>query len=316
MTGTMVRHQKVGRAGVLDPQMEVASAQRIRVRQGGECVPLAPGPPTLSSAHSPWKGALLERHTHGPYSTETHQHLSYFLSLHLSEPTPLVWRSRGQDGSRVFEPGSMVLLSRGTEDAVSFPGPVERILLNLNPSILRLAFPEDDTDAELVDHWRMRDPQIEYILRALEADLEAGIPSGRLFGQSLLNALAVHLRLRYGVHPPKEVKPQNGLPRARLKRVLEYVEANLEQEIALAALADTAGMSPHYFSELFKQSLGLPPHQYVLRRRIERARELLRDSRITVFEAAVRTGFSDQSHFTRIFRRIVGITPTQYRATI
>lgn len=252
----------------------------------------------------------------GPYSAGSHQHLSYFLSLHLSEPTPLFWRSKGKDGSKVLEPGSVVLLSRGTEDAVSFSQPVERILLNLNPSIVRQAFPKDDTDPELVDQWGVRDPQIEYVLRALEADLEAGIPSGKLFGQSLLNGLAVHLRVRYGVHPPREVKPQNGLPRARLNRVLEYVDANLEQEIALAALADTAGMSPHYFSELFKQSLGFPPHQYVLRRRIERARELLRNSNITVFEAAVRTGFSDQSHFTKIFRRIVGVTPTEYRATI
>jgi len=98
--------------------------------------------------------------------------------------------------------------------------------------------------------------------------------------------------------------------------VVEYIEANLDREIALSALADAAGLSTHYFSELFKQSVHVSPHQYVLRRRIERARKLLSDPRVTVLEAAVRSGFSDQSHFTKIFRRIVGVTPTGYRVAL
>jgi AraC family transcriptional regulator len=98
--------------------------------------------------------------------------------------------------------------------------------------------------------------------------------------------------------------------------VIEYIEANLNREIALTALADTAGMSPHYFSELFKQSVHFPPYQYVLRRRIEHATKLLHEPGVSVFEAAVRCGFSDQSQFTKLFRRIVGVTPTGYRAAL
>src|SRR5262249_27120158 len=108
----------------------------------------------------------------------------------------------------------------------------------------------------------------------------------------------------------------NGLPRARLNRVIEYIEANLDREVALNALAETAGMSPHYFSELFKQSVHFSPYQYVLRRRIEHARKLLNDPGVTVLEAAVRCGFSDQSQFTKIFRRVMGVTPTGYRAAL
>ena len=98
------------------------------------------------------------------------------------------------------------------------------------------------------------DPQTENILRALEADLEAGLPGGRLFGESLLCALAVRLQSSYAVAPPRVARPRNGLPRARLNRVIEYVEANLDREMALTALAETAGMSAHYLSELFKRS--------------------------------------------------------------
>jgi AraC family transcriptional regulator len=195
---------------------------------------------------------------------------------------------------------------------------MKRILLNLEPSVLGQAFSDNDTgrDVELIEQWAVPDPQVEYILRALEADLEAGVPGGRLFGDSLLCALAVHLLRSYAVTPPRGAKPGNGLPRARLKRVMEYIEANLDQEIALAALADMAGMSPHYFSELFKQSVHFSPYQYVLRRRIDYARRLLSQPTVTVLEAAMRSGFSDQSQFTKLFRRVVGVTPTGYRAAL
>lgn len=290
---------------------------RIKVRQGRECVPLAPGTPTLSSAHAPWEGALLERHAHGPYSAAEHEHPSFFVCLHLSKPAPLLWRSDGKFGSTLLRPGTLVLLSRGTRDAASFPNPVERILLTLEPSVMQRALEEHSTgrEIELMDQWGVQDRQMEYIVRALEAELVAGFPAGKLFGESMVNGLAVHLLRRYAVTPPKLKPLRGGLPRARLNRVLEYIEANLGQEMALSGLASTAGMSPHYFAELFKQTVGSSPHQYVLRRRIDHARRLLHDSNMRVLEAGVRSGFSDQSHFTKIFRRMVGVTPTQYRAS-
>ena len=291
---------------------------KIRVRKKGEYVALVPGMPTLSSARSPWEGALLERHAHGPHTSDRHQHLSHFVCLQLSEPAPIVWRSQGRQGTNILGPGLIVVTSRGTEHSVSFPKPMKRIVLNLEPTVLQQAVPEDDKgrDVELIERWAVPDPQIEYIIRALEADLKAGLPGGKLFGESLLCALAVRLLRSYSVSPPRGPKRKNGLPRARLNRVIEYIEANLDGKITLTALAETAGMSAHYFTELFKQSVNVPPQQYVLRRRIERARNLLNNPRVTVLEAAVRCGFSDQSHFTKIFRRIVGVTPTGYRAAL
>jgi AraC family transcriptional regulator len=280
---------------------------RIRVRQGGEYIALTSGMPTLSSARSPWEGALLECHAHGPHTGDRHQHMSHFVCLQLGEAAAFAGQS-----------GSVFVMSRGTEHAVSFPKPVKRILLNLEPSLLQQAFSENDRgrDVELINQRGVRDPQVEHVLCALEADLEAGLPGGKLFGESLLCALAVHLQRSYAVIPPRDAKPGNGLPRARLNRVVEYIDANLDQEIALTTLAKTAGMSPHYFSELFKRSLHFSPYQYVLRRRIEYARELLSRPTVTVLEAAVRSGFSDQSQFTKIFRRIMGVTPTGYRAAL
>jgi AraC family transcriptional regulator len=291
---------------------------RIRVRQDGESVELVPGTPTLSSAGSPWEGVLFERHFHGPFSTRTHQHLSHFVCVHLSEPAPFVWRSRLERGKKTIQSGSVILVSRGAEDSIVFPNAVTRILLNLEPSLLNRAVPEIGTgrDVEFIHQWGVRDPQTEYIVRALEADLEAGIPTGKLFGESLLCALAVHLQSRYAATRPTIRLPRNGLPKARLNRVIEYIDANLDREIRLSALAETAGLSTHHFAELFKQSVHLSPHQFVLRRRIDRARTLLSDPAITVFEAAIGAGFADHSHFTKVFRRVTGMTPTSYRTAL
>jgi AraC family transcriptional regulator len=104
------------------------------------------------------------------------------------------------------------------------------------------------------------------------------------------------------------------MPRARLNRVLEYIAAKLHEDLSLAALAEIAGMNLYYFSRLFKESTGFSPHRYVLEQRIRRAEHFLRTSDMTILEASVRTGFADQGHFTKTFRRFVGVTPTEYRA--
>jgi len=102
---------------------------------------------------------------------------------------------------------------------------------------------------------------------------------------------------------------------ARLKRVLDYIGAKLDEDLSLLALANVAGMNLCYFARLFKQSTGLNPHRYVLEQRITRAKQLLRAQGMTVFEAGVRTGFADQGHFTKVFRRFVGVTPTKFRSS-
>jgi AraC-like DNA-binding protein len=105
-----------------------------------------------------------------------------------------------------------------------------------------------------------------------------------------------------------------GLPRHRLKRVLDYIGDNMAADLHLAQLAAVAGMSSHYFAELFRQSTGLAPHQYVLSHRIERAKQSLQDPRISIMDAALGAGFQNSSHFARTFRRLVGTSPSRYKS--
>jgi AraC family transcriptional regulator len=96
--------------------------------------------------------------------------------------------------------------------------------------------------------------------------------------------------------------------------VLDYIAGSLEGNISLSQLAAIAGMSPHYFSQLFKQSTGRAPHHFVLAQRIERAKQQLRDPERSIIEAGLDAGFQNSSHFARMFRKLVGTTPSKYRA--
>jgi len=104
-----------------------------------------------------------------------------------------------------------------------------------------------------------------------------------------------------------------GLPPRRLQRVFAYIRDNVARDLSVSELAQVVGMSQYYFSKLFKMSTGITPHQYVMRQRVERAQEYLRQTQMALAEIASQVGFETQSHFTSVFRRLVGATPKHYR---
>ena len=131
-------------------------------------------------------------------------------------------------------------------------------------------------------------------------------------------ATALHTRPRLDMLAGlKQVMPvpqaRGGLPPGTMRRVREHVEAHFSESIDLAELAAIAGLSVFHFARQFKQSAGITPHQYLVERRIERAREMLARTDLSLSEIAIATGFSDQSHFARHFRQMLGMTPGQFR---
>jgi transcriptional regulator GlxA family with amidase domain len=109
---------------------------------------------------------------------------------------------------------------------------------------------------------------------------------------------------------------RGGLPRWRLHRVLDHIERNLSGAIRLSDLANAARLSSHHFSELFRQSVGVSPYRFVLLRRVECAKCLLSESMLGVLDVALAVGFSDQSHFSKVFRRVTGMAPGAYRTVM
>ena len=293
----------------------VPPTPRVEVVQSGKAIPIVPTPPVLVSG---WNGVAIETHTTGPCDHPDHEHPTHFLQLQMKGPVRYHWTTNGQTRVGVAEPGTLFLCPRGSRDRVQWDGPTDRVMLSLEHPVITQALEETaaHNDVELHQSFEMRDRHIESVVLALRNDLEDGSPAGHLYGESLITALAVYLQKRYAVFRPRTSQLRGGMPPARLRRVLEYMDSNLGKDVSLSVLAAVAGMGPHYFSELFKQSTGISPHQYVLRRKIERAKRLLRDPAISVVQISALTGFVDQSNFTKVFRRVVGLTPTAFRAGI
>jgi AraC-like DNA-binding protein len=148
-------------------------------------------------------------------------------------------------------------------------------------------------------------------------ELTAGGAGGPLAAESLANVLAVHL-LRHVLAPRQPAHRRDGtLPRAKLRAVVEYVEEHLDAGPTLGQMAAVACLSPNYFAWQFKRATGLPPHQYVIARRVERAKQLLQaESAFSLAEVAAVAGFSDQSQFSHHFKRLIGVTPGQFRTRV
>jgi AraC family transcriptional regulator len=157
-------------------------------------------------------------------------------------------------------------------------------------------------------------PQLRAAMWALDAELTTGSAGGPLAAESLANVLAVQL-IRHIAAPPMPVRTREGkLPRARLRAVIEYIEEHLDASPSLEQMAAIAQISPYHFARQFKAATGLPPHQYVILRRVERAKQLLQaGTDLSLAEVALSAGFSDQSQFSHHFKRLVGVTPGQFR---
>ena len=288
----------------------------VEVRREGRVEPLLHAHPKLSSTAAHWSGVVLEDYTVPACVLARHEHLYDFLHVVVEGSVRYEVLTRGKTLKFAANTGTTFVLPRGTIDELRWRGPTHRIVAALHPRLLANALDETahEGEIELIEHWNLTDPNIMAVLLAMRADLDSGSPAGRMYGESLANALAVYLLKRYAVNPHVPAVYIGGLPRYRLKRVIDYIYENLSGDLALAQLAAVAGMSPHYFAELFRQSTGHAPHQYVLMRRIDLATERLRDPRRSVIEAGLDAGFQNPSHFARVFRKWVGVSPSSFRS--
>jgi len=151
---------------------------------------------------------------------------------------------------------------------------------------------------------------MQHIGLALKAEIVEGMaPFSSLYGESLATALSAHLLRRYTVWKPAMHDIVDTHASAALRHVIAYIHANLDQQLTLGELASIAHMSTYHFARTFKQATGVSPHQYVLNARVGRAKGLLMRGNLSVAEVAQRVGFFDHSHFTRYFKRLLGVAP-------
>ena len=171
----------------------------------------------------------------------------------------------------------------------------------------------DPARLALVARSGFQDPLLTQIGLALWRELEQQNPSGKLYAQTAAQMLVVHL-LRHYTSTPVDIKElSQGLTSRQVGRVTDFILAHLNQDLTLESLAQQISFSPYHFARLFRQATGESPHQFVLHLRVEKAQGLLKETDASLAHIALESGFANQSHLTRIFKRHLGLTPRAYR---
>jgi AraC family transcriptional regulator len=214
--------------------------------------------------------------------------------------------------------GDIDIIPSGTAARWELKEKDSALVMSLSPELLNVTAEEfglDPSHMEIRNRFQVRDPQLENIGWVLKAEMESGYPSGKLYLESLATAVAARL---VGCHSTRSVDQgirTGGLSDRKLRQVLSYIESNLGREMSLGDIAGVAGLSVSHFKGLFRQSVGVPVHQYVIRRRIERAANLLRENKLSISQIALETGFAHQSHLAHHMRRLLGVSPRYFRST-
>ncbi|MEG3841702.1 AraC family transcriptional regulator [Microcoleus sp. herbarium14] len=276
-----------------------------------------PHPAVLTS--SGWDKIYYEHHQQPQFDTPEHQG-----SWHVIAHCPAVEVSGERSGERWLD-GKLKTEARNQGDIAVIPAGISQrcnwntlaqfTILAIAPTLLEQVGQDlvNCDRIELIPHYMTeQDILIQGIFGALRQELEFGKIGGYLLIDSLKTALAIHLLRNYCTAKPRLSSYADGLSKSKLQQITEYINEHLHEDIKLIELAAIAQISPYHFLRLFKQSMGITPHQYILQRRINKAKYLLRDSELSIAEIAFRVGFCDQSHLTRCFKRLLGMTPKQF----
>src|SRR6202045_2269080 len=168
-------------------------------------------------------------------------------------------------------------------------------------------------EVELRPSRKFADSRLSALAAAARAEMVAGFPSGRLFLDSVEQAMAVALVKGHAVsHRPVQIY-RGGLGSARLRRIRELVHAKMGDDLSLDEMAQSIGLSTAHFARMFRKSTSQTPHQFVLRQRLGRAKAMLRDPDARILDVAVACGFKTQQHFAQVFRDVCGVSPTEHR---
>jgi AraC family transcriptional regulator len=271
--------------------------------------------PTFSSGFL-GEDVIIERHlTPRSASYGEREQTDHTLFLYEGEPVQAAWKADGQQFKGWLRSGHLWIVPHSMPHTASFEGPHGGILLSItNSQIERHIGPFlGGGGFKLPPEFNLEDGQLQHLLRALLAVAQEGSNEDALVGELLVNAVCVRLAKRFAISKMNIVPCYGGLPPARLKRVLEYIDSNLDKNITLSELARVANMSLYYFAVLFRQSTSLSPHRYVLSKRVERAMELLQNPKLSVLEVSLNVGFEHQNNFARAFRRVIGVSPTEFK---
>jgi len=245
----------------------------------------------------------------------------HLVTLHLGAPTRGLFRVDGRPVEITEGPGNVMIVPSGLPAYQALADPSEAVnVLVPDRVVLRIAeeIGVDRTQVEVLHRAETRDLEIERIMRSFLAEIRSPGLGEALYAEALTDQLAVHLLRGHAMLGQRgrrrlDATSAHRLTRTEIDRAIAYIEDHLTHDLTLAGIAAEIALSPRHLSRLFKEATGLPPHRYVVRRRVERARDLLLGGDLPLPVVAQAVGFFDQPHLTRHVKTLLGATPDQVR---
>ena len=267
---------------------------------------------------SPSSSLLVERRDIEPISWQSHLLEDHLFHLFM-RPAVIGFSLKGAASAKIpVADGQAVFCPRKEWHNISWNEGISVLSVRIPDSALMEAARERLTERsfEFVPKQVVTDDRLTHLLFALDAERVRGYSAGKLFVDCIETALANLLITSFNTVAPRSIPCKGGMAPRVLRRVVEFMHANMDKQFGLKDLADCAGLSLSHFSFQFRASTNQSPHQYMLRLRVERSKELLTDSRLSVLDVGLEVGFRNQQHFATVFRNSVGVPPSVYRTQL
>lgn len=273
-----------------------------------------PCDPIVSSSRAQWETVQLALFHQPPHRIPEHISPHHVICINAGKPVTLEQTIDGKTYVEDSVAGDIGIYPAHLWQSFEWHQNAEFLQLYLEPIWLNQIGSElYDKDAiELLPRPTSFDPVISQIAIALQNTLTNQSTGCKLYVDTMANALATHLVYHYSTHEPTYKTNSAGLSPHQLKRVTDYIHEHLAKDLSLAELAGMVSLSSFHFARLFKSSTGVAPHQYHIRCRIKRTRQLLLERELSIAQVAHVVGFASQSHLNYHFKRIVGLTPTAF----
>jgi AraC family transcriptional regulator len=269
--------------------------------------------------HGSVRGAAIERYRGGPNESRNAVSPQHTLVMGSSFPARFE-RTVGNHNSVTYvrAPGALTLEPAGVIPVISARSDFENIVCAMDVSLVNEVHVELDRrpEGELRCRTNFEDSAAHQLMKLLFTDFADGYPAGRLYTDHLIHALAYRfLVIGREDAPSSAVKLVSPLPKHILRRVIEQMR-NLDSKLSLQMLAKESGYSRVHFLRMFRAATGYTPHNYLLKLRVDRVRELLASPTLSLTDIALECGFSSHSHLSRVFRQVLGATPSEYRRSL
>jgi AraC family transcriptional regulator len=289
----------------------------VDYREKHSILEILPRAPLLTSHTLAWNGLEVQYHEQPSGEMPEHSTSQHIIAIHhLQKP---LMPERFLDGHRRIEQlenEQVVIIPANVLHGAAwhYIAPIPATVLVLDPRYLaHIAYESVNVQkVELLPTWPKYDPIIYQIGSLLQRELKSDGVNCQLYVDGLTTALSAHLLRQYCTIQQTLQNYEGGLPKYKLQRAINYIQAHLTEDISLEDISTELDMSRYYFCRLFKQSTGFSPYQYVIKCRIERSKELLLQGQNSIADVAFQVGFISQSHFSKHFKRMVGVTPKRF----